>query len=67
MLFSTVAEATFIPTSSVGGSFSTLSPIFGIFRLFFSDCHSDKDDVVSHCHFELFFSEYIEHFSYACC
>ena len=33
----------------------------GFFFFFFSDCHSDRDKVVSHCGFELFSSEYVEH------
>ena len=56
MLSSIVAVSVYIPTNSAEGSlFSTLSPAFIVCRLF-GDGHSDWCEVISHCGFDMHFS-----------
>ena len=51
-----MAVSIYIPTNSARAFlFSTLSPTFIVFRLF-DDGHSDRCEVVSHCSFDLHFS-----------
>ena len=57
-LFSIAAVLVCIPTNSVRGSlFSTPSPAFNACRLLDSS-HSDRDDMVPNCGFDLHFSDY---------
>ena len=48
-------QFTFLPTVQEGSLFSIPSPAFIICRLF-NDGHSDQYEVVSHCSFDLYFS-----------
>ena len=53
---SIVAVSLYIPTTVQEGSlFSTPSPVFIVFRLF-DDGHSNQCEVLSHCSFDLHFS-----------
>ena len=53
---SIVAVSIYIPTNSARGSlFPTPSPAFVVCRLF-DDGHSDQCEVISHCSFDLHFS-----------
>ena len=55
-LFSILAVLVCIPTNSVKGFlFSTPSPAFIVCRLF-DDGHSDLCEMISHCGFDLHFS-----------
>ena len=53
----------FLPTVQEGSLFSTPSPAFIVYRLF-DDCHSDWYETISHCSFNLHFSnnQYVEDF-----
>ena len=56
ILFSIVAVSIYIPSNSAKGSlFSTHSPAFIVCR-FFDDGHSDRCEMISHCTFDLHFS-----------
>ena len=48
-------QFTFLPTVYEGSHFSTSSPTFAICRLF-DDSHSDRCELISHCGFDLHFS-----------
>ena len=50
-------QFTFPPTLQEGSLFSTLSPALIVCRLF-DDGHSDQCEVISHCNFDLHFSNY---------
>ena len=56
-LFSIVVvdQFTFPPTVQEDSLFSTPSPVFTVCRLF-DDGHSDRCEVISHCSFDLNFS-----------
>ena len=55
ILFPIVAAFTLLPTVQEGSLFSTSSPEFIVCR-FFDDGHTDWCEVVSHCSFDLHFS-----------
>ena len=56
MLFSIVTAPFCIPTNSVQGSlFSPFSVTYVIWGGEFDTSHSDRDEMVSHCGFDLYF------------
>ena len=55
ILSSTGAISIYIPTNSATGLFSTPSPAFIVCKLF-DEGHSDQCEVLSHCSFDLHFS-----------
>ena len=58
ILFSIVAAPIYIPTIRVQGFlFSTSLPVFVICGLF-DDSYSDRYEVISHCGFDLHFSDH---------
>ena len=58
ILFCTVAAPVYIPTNSVWrSSFSPHSQPAFVVCVFFDDSHSDRCEVISHCGFNLHFSD----------